>query len=57
MEKEGEEKKHIGMTIDPWVVELHGTLHSGLSSRVDNGLDAIMNDAFYGGNVRSLYKK
>ena len=53
VEKEGEEKKHLGMTIDPWVVELHGTLHSGLSSRVDKALDAIKNDVFYGGNVRS----
>lgn len=53
VEKEGEEKKHLGMTIDPWVVELHGTLHSGLSSRVDKGLDVIKKDVFYGGHVRS----
>lgn len=53
VEKEGEEKKHLGLAIDPWVVELHGTLHSGLSSRVDKGLDAIKNDVFYRGNVRS----
>ena len=46
-------EKHLGMTIDPWVVELHGRLYSGLSSRVEKGLDEIHNDVFYGGNVRS----
>ena len=45
--------KHLGMTIDPWVVELHGSLRCGLSGRMDKGLDDIKNDAFYGGNVRS----
>ena len=46
-------EKHLGMTIDPWVVELHGRLYSGLSSRVEKGLDEIQKDAFYRGNVRS----
>ena len=45
--------KHQGMTVDDWVVELHGTLHSRLSKRVDNGIDEAQKDAFYGGNVRS----
>ncbi len=45
--------KHQGMTVDGWVVELHGTLHSRLSKRVDNGIDEVQRDVFYGGNVRS----
>lgn len=45
--------KHSGMTINGWVVELHGTLHSRLSKRVDNGIDAVQRDLFYGGKVKS----
>lgn len=45
--------KHQGMTVDGWVVELHGTLHSRLSKRVDNGIDEVQKDVLYGGNVRS----
>lgn len=46
-------KKHLGMTIDGWIVELHGHLYSGLSSRVDKGLDEIKNAFFLEGKVRS----
>lgn len=45
--------KHLGMTIDGWVVELHGTLHSRLSARVDRVVDEVQGDVFYGGKVRS----
>ena len=45
--------KHQGMTIDGWVVELHGTLHGRLSKRVDRMVDEVQKDVFYGGNVRS----
>lgn len=45
--------KHVGMTIGGWVVELHGTLHSRLSKRVDRVIDEAQKDVFYGGNVRS----
>jgi len=45
--------KHLGMTIDGWVVELHGTLHSRLSARVDRVVDDVQRDVFYGGKVRS----
>ena len=44
---------HLGMTIDGWVVELHGTQHSRLSRRVDSMIDTVQKDIFYGGNVRS----
>ena len=46
------DKKHVGMTLDSWIVELHGTLHSGLSRRVDKVIDEIQEDSLRGGNVR-----
>ena len=46
-------KKHFAIRIGQWVVELHGTLHVGLSSRVDRVLDQVQRDLFYGGKVRS----
>lgn len=45
--------KHLGMNIDPWYVEIHGTLRTGLSGRVDKVVDEVQKDVFYGGNVRS----
>jgi len=53
VEKEYVGAKHLGMTVDGWVVELHGTLHVGLSKRINRVLDDILRDTFYGGNVRS----
>ena len=53
VEPEGAYERHLGMNIDNWVVELHGTLRSGLSRRVDKGLDAVRESVFYGGCVRS----
>lgn len=46
--------KHQGMTIDGFIVELHGTLHSRLSKRVDDCIDAIQRKLFYGGKVKSV---
>ena len=46
--------KHIGMTMQGGIlVELHGTLHTRLSNRVDRVIDKAQDDIFYGGNVRS----
>lgn len=53
VEQEYTHFKHLGMTIDGWVVELHGTLHSRLSARVDKMVDEVQGDVFYGGKVRS----
>ena len=53
VEPEGVYYKHLGLTIEPWVVELHGNLRSGLSSRIDNSLDEIKDGIIFGGNVRS----
>ena len=41
------------MVIDQWVVELHGTLRTQLSSKVDRLIDDTQKDVFYGGQVRS----
>jgi hypothetical protein len=45
--------KHLGMTINGWVVELHGSLRVGLPNRINRVLDEIQRDTFYNGNVRS----
>ena len=50
---EPESGKHLGMNIGPWVVELHGHLHGGLSSRMDEVVDDVQRDVFFAGNVRS----
>lgn len=54
IEEEFKSLKHLAMTMQGGiVVELHGTLHSHLSKRVDNVVDEVQRDIFYGGNVRS----
>lgn len=53
IEPEGIYKKHFEMTIDPWVVELHGSMRCGLSAKMDKGIDDVQKAVFYGGNVRS----
>lgn len=47
--------KEIGFYVNSWLIELHGTLHTGLSTRVDKSIDAVQRDVFYAGNVRSWY--
>lgn len=53
VEREYIREQHLGMTIDNWVVELHGALRCGLSRRIDKTLDEIQNNIFCGGSVRS----
>ena len=45
--------KHEEMIIDSWVVELHGWLRCGISSRINKVLDDIHKETFYEGNVSS----
>lgn len=52
VEKEYVREKHLGMTIRGFVVELHGTLRCGLSSRIEKGLDEIKRAIFFEGRVR-----
>ena len=53
VDDEDRKRLHLGMTIGPWIVELHGTLHSNFSRKMNKGLDDIHQSIFYGGNVRS----
>ena len=46
-------QKHLNMVIDQWVVELHGTLRTQLSAKVDKLIDQTQNAVFYDGQVRS----
>ncbi len=45
--------QHLGMSIGKWYVEIHGSLRTGLSARVDKEVDAAQDSVFIGGNVRS----
>lgn len=47
-----ESGKHLGMRIGNWVVELHGNLHCGLSSRMDFVIDEVQRAVFDGAEVR-----
>lgn len=53
VEKEYVREKHLGVTIEGYIVELHGTLHSGLSAKIEEGLDEIKKAVFFEGKVRS----
>ena len=53
VEEEYVREKHLGLNIDGWIVELHGHLYCGLSSKVEKELDALQQDTFCGGQVRS----
>lgn len=53
IEPEANFKKHLGLYINGWLVELHGSLRNGLSAKIDKALDNIQKNTFYGGIVRS----
>ena len=53
VESEWAYQRHLSMTIDQWVVELHGSLRTQLSAKVDRLIDESQKDIFYRGNVRS----
>lgn len=52
IEPEDKAYKHFGMTIGPWKIELHGTLHSGLSRRINQMLDQVQKESCAQGAVR-----
>ena len=41
------------MSIGEWYVEIHGTLRTGLSGRIDRVVDNVQKDVFHNRNVRS----
>ena len=53
VETEATREKHFALTIDSWLVELHGSLRSDCLRKMDRGIDQIQDDLFCGGNVRS----
>lgn len=53
VDDEDEKRKHLALTIDKWVIELHGTLRTSLWKRLERVMDEVLEDVFYKGNVRS----
>lgn len=53
IDEEDTKRKHLSITINNWIVELHGALLFNLSSRVDNVIQEAQCDVFYNGDVRS----
>lgn len=53
IEAEDKNKLHQGMTINGWIVELHGTMHTYISIRINKVNDEVHHDIFFNGNVRS----
>lgn len=53
IEQEDKNRLHLGMTIESWNVELHGSMHSGLSKKMNRVSDEVHNSIFYGENIRS----
>lgn len=49
---EDKKAKHIAYTVNNWIVELHGSLHSGLTSKLDKELDSIQKDTIVNQNIR-----
>lgn len=52
VEPEEKRKKHLAMTIDSWLVELHGLMPTEISERINAGVDAVQKDIFENGGVR-----
>lgn len=53
VEVEDKNKLHLGMTIEGWIVELHGTMHTYISRRINKVNDEVHRDLFFNGNIRS----
>lgn len=52
VEPEEKRKKHLAMTINPWLVELHGLMPTEISERINAGVERVQDDIFAGGGVR-----
>ena len=52
LDKETVSFQHFELTMDGWKVELHGSLHTGLSRRIDQFLDTMQENIFEGGHFR-----
>ena len=54
VEKEYRLLKHLGMVVNGFMVELHGTLRSRLTKRIDKEIDLVQDECFLNGEVRSV---
>ena len=52
VEQEFTSMKHVGMMLDGFMVELHGTLRTRLSGRVDRLVDSVQEDVLRNGDVQ-----
>ena len=52
VEPEEKRKMHLAMTIDQWLVELHGLMPTEISERINAGVERVQSDIFAGGGVR-----
>jgi hypothetical protein len=48
----GQYSKEFALTIHDWMIELHGSLRTGLSARVDKQVDAVQRDTFERKHIR-----
>lgn len=53
VDEEDEKRLHLGMTIDGWIVELHGTLLTGISKSLNKVIRQVQDAIFMSGEVRS----
>ena len=53
VETEDMPRMHLGMTFEPWTVELHGTMHTGVSKRINAVIDEVQREVCSQGSVRS----
>ena len=52
VDPEDEAKKHLGMTLGSYLVELHGAMHTDVSARIDAVVDEVQRDIFENRGVR-----
>ncbi len=46
VDEEDTYRKHLAMTVEPWLVELHGTLNVDLGKKIDKGIDLVLTETF-----------
>lgn len=49
----GRYSQEVGFGVDPWTVEIHGTLRTGLSGHVDKIVDSVQKEAVVDGKTRT----
>ena len=52
VDKEDVPRRHLGMTIDSWIIELHGTLHGGLSRYTNEQIEIVQEELFQNRDFR-----